>query len=216
MQFVSARFDWPAMEMAVTPTIRSRMIKTLALLVASMSLGTLILWLMETDPAEPGPPLNLRAVEKGPSRTEPTAMGQTEIPLQPLKWRNIIIHDAGREALRAAQGCHFVVGDSRRVGDGIVQATKLWRRQADGRHIDVPGYDFNANSVGICVLCDGRRAGPSAKQFESLIALVRALQVSCSIGPDHVYLHSQLGEPGCPGGRFPAEAFRRKLLPAGE
>lgn len=192
------------------------MIKTLALLVASMSLGTLILWLMETDPARPSPPVNLRAVEKGPYGAELTVVEQTKVPLQSVKWRNIIVHDAGRGGLQVAQGCHFVVGNSRRVGDGIVQATKLWRRQVDGRHIDVPGYDFNANSVGICVLCDGRRAGPSAKQFNALVALVRALQVSCSIGPDHVYLHSQLGEPGCPGGRFPAEAFRRKLLPAGK
>jgi hypothetical protein len=189
------------------------MIKTLALLVASMSIGKLVLYLMETEPARPVPAVDLRAVESPPAEAELAIVRQTDVPAQFLKWRNIVIHDAGREGADAA-GCHFIVGSSDRFGDGVIHATVHWRRQQPGNHINVPGYDFNASSVGITVLCDCRRARPSRGQFRALVRLVRALQLACSVSPDHVYLQSELGEEGCPGGLFPAEALRRSLRPA--
>jgi hypothetical protein len=198
----------------LSPTVRSRMIKTLALLVASMSLGTLVLCLMETEPAQPIPAVDLRAVGPDPAKAELPIVQQTDVPVQSVKWRNIIVHDAGREGAGIASGCHFIVGSADRFGDGVIQATARWRRQQEGHHIHVPGYDFNANSIGIAVLCDCRRARPTARQVEALVRLLRALQLACSVSPDHVYLHSELGEQGCPGGHFPAEAIRQSLLPA--
>ena len=146
------------------------MIKTLALLVASLSVGTFVLRVMETDPARPAGALDLRASEKALPGVDLAALGQTDVPLQRIKWRNIVIHDAAVQASRTVQGCHFVIGDARRFGDGVVQSTQRWRRQSDGDHIRVPGYDFNANSVGICVLCDSRLARPSDRQFDADIA----------------------------------------------
>ena len=190
------------------------MIRTLALLVASMTLGTLALRMLETPPARPAVVVDLRAVENDSARPELAMLRQTDVPLQFIKWRNVVVHDAGRDGPAAAEGCHFLIGGADGFGDGAIRPTRRWRQQLDGRHILVPGFDFNANSVGVCLLCDTRRQRPTRRQLGALVRLVRALQLTCSISPDHVYLHSELGEPGCPGEGFPAESFRGRLLPA--
>jgi hypothetical protein len=189
------------------------MIRTLALLVASMSIGTLVLCLMETDPARPIVAVDLRAMDAGPAGSELAIVRQTDVPLQFIKWRNIVVQDVGREGADIATRCHFVIGSAERLGEGVIYATQRWRQQRDGDHIHVPGYDFNADSVGVAVLRDCRRHRPTAAQFDALVRLVRALQLACPVPPDHVYLHAELGQQGCPGRQFPAEAFRRRLWP---
>jgi len=195
---------------------RSGTIKTLALLVASMSLGTCLLLWMETGPARPEGSLPLQAIKATQSGPELAIVHQTDggIPIQFIKWRNVIIHDTGQDGPKIAKACHFVVGSAETFGDGHIRCTRAWRRQQDGAHISVPGFNFNSNSIGICVMGDARRYRPTSRQFESLVRLVRTLQITCSIPRDHVYLHSDLGEPGCPGRHFPAKGLRERLIPA--
>ena len=193
--------------------VRSRTVKTLALLAGAMSLCTFLLILMETAPAQPTVPLPLAAREQ----TNPIA-GELETVLggniQYIKWQNIVVHDAGRDGLGAANGCHFVIGSRDHYGAGVIRPTQRWREQVDGNHIYVPGYNYNANSIGVCLLTDCNKSVPTQAQMASLVKLVRALQLTCQVPSARVYLHSDPGEPGCPGANFPAAGFRAQLLPS--
>ncbi len=194
-------------------TIRSGTIKTLAALAGAMTVGAGVLILLETEPARPTIPLSLQAVKADRTGGERAIVRNTEVPLQYIKWRNIVIHDAPRADAAVARGCHFLIGDDHSQGRAAIQATRLWRRQQDGDHIFVPGYSFNDNSIGVCLLRDCGRQPPTAEQFVALVNLVQALQVTFQIPPDHVYLHSDLTEEDCPGRLFPHEAFRANLRP---
>ncbi len=192
--------------------VGSGTIKTLAVLVAALTIGTGVLIWMETDPARPTVPLSLEAVQAEGSNGAGAIVRETDVPLQYIKWANVVVHDAGRDGRGVAQGCHFLIGAAGDYGDGAIVPTRLWRWQQDGRHITVPGYSYDENTIGICLLTDCRRQGPSPRQLASLLKLARGLQVTFQIPRDHVYLHADLGESGCPGGQFPAEGFRRGLM----
>lgn len=200
----------------MAPMVGSRTIKTLVALVASLAIGAFILILMETAPARPTVPLPLQAVRHDDSQDEFSVVRQTDsgIEIQYLKWRNIVIHDTGRDGAEIASRCHLLIGRGNSLGDGAVQASLLWRRQLEGNHIRVPGFSYESNSIGICLLGDSRTSAPTPKQLATLVRLVRALQVTCQIPRDHVYLHSELSGTGCPGGLFPAAAFRKSLIPS--
>ncbi len=183
-------------------------IKTLAALLAALTLGTFALMLMETAPARPMVPLPpLRAMVADGTEAALRLIDPGESKLAYLKWRNIVIHDAGHDGAGVVQGCHFVIS-----GGGAIEPTKLWRSQADGRHVQVPGFDYNANSIGICIMSDTGRGAPTESQREALYRLVKALQASLQVRPDHVYLHNQLGQQSCPGKFFDDEDLRSHLL----
>jgi hypothetical protein len=189
--------------------------KTLGALVAALSAGTLLLWWMETIPAEPNVPLPLQALGPDAPSSRLRFIHRTEVPLQYIKWRNIVVHDAGQDGPKTVQRCHFLIGDGpERFGDGAIVATRLWRLQKSGGHTYVPGHSFDDESIGICLLGDCRKDEPSQRQIGALIYLVRALQATCQTPADRVYLHSELADPGCPGENFPARRFRRGLIPA--
>lgn len=190
------------------------MIKTLVALVTSMTVATFLLIGMETAPARPTVPLPLQAVRAATLPPEMALVRQTDADLQYVKWRNIVVHDAGRDGPGILAGCHFVIGSAQNGGDGAIEPTRLWRLQQDGRHVNVPGAQYNTTSIGIAVQCDARQQGLTPQQLAALINLAQALQVTCQIPQDHVYLHADLGGVGCPGRLFPAAALRKGLLPA--
>lgn len=188
-------------------------IKTLAVLLVAMTLGTTALIWMETAPARPMLSLPLQATNTGDGDNCLALVRNTDVPLQYIKWRNIVIHDSGRDSGDVANGCHFIIGNGNGVGDGEIRTTGRWQRQGDGRHISVPGFSYNATSVGICLMADSTASGPTARQVAALASLVQALQATCQISPDHVYLHRELAQVNCPGPGFPADRFRQRLLP---
>jgi len=192
---------------------RSGTIITLATLVASMSVGACVLILMETEPAEPTGPVLLSASDAQEAGPELAIVHRTDAALQFIKWRNIVVHDSRCPQPGIADGCHFIIGRRGKFGDGAIYPTRRWRLQQDGNHVRVPGFNFNANSVGICVLRDDRAGGLTRKQFDALVRLIRALQITCSIPRDHVYLHSELANCNCPASNLAADALRRRLIP---
>ncbi|MCK4601914.1 MAG: N-acetylmuramoyl-L-alanine amidase [Phycisphaerae bacterium] len=196
---------------------RSRTIKTLAALVAAMTVGAFALTVMETAPIRPGIK-DLAAVaasDQGPEGI----VKQTDVEIQRVKWANIIVHSSASRRNIESQ-CHFVIaprrpGSSQTESDDqtVTVATNLWKRQAEGYHIYVPGYDFTANSIGICLRGDFSHRRPAAATLDALVALVRVLQQECGISPDHVYLHSDLiSGSNSPGRAFPARTFSASLL----
>lgn len=190
--------------------LRSGTIKTLITLVFAMASGSALLIWMETAPARPLVPVPLQALRNREGQAELQLVRSTEVPLAYQKWKNIIVHDLSREP-GVAKGCHFVIGGPD-GNDAVARATSLWISQQDGNHITMPGFSYNQTSIGICLAVNTNKAMPTAAQRKALVNLVRTLQAQFEVPPDHVYLHSDLGENGCPGGFFSSDEFRGQLL----
>jgi len=192
---------------------RSRMIRTLVALLAALTVGTFVLLALETRPAHPGPALPLAKHLQG-NEAVLSEVTNTNVPLLHDRWLNIVIHDSICEMNGdPTADCHFVIyGPDSADLAGRVRATGRWRQQARGAHIAVPGRDFNAVSIGICLEGDLADKAPSAEQLEALSALTRALQRKLGIGSERVYLHGDLASAHCPGSAFDVGAFRATLI----
>jgi len=190
----------------------SRTTKTLTALLATMSLGALILLVMETAPIAP--------VAEGLAALD-TSSGQrrqvvhdTRVPVQPAKWRNIIIHAAGSDQTGLADQCHFIIRGVAAADGSNVTVTSLWKDQRPGRHTNVHGRDYDRDSIAICLIGDFSRKRPTQLQFDSLVRLARSLQQTCRITADHIYLRREVDfRSGRPGRHFPAKEFADSLLP---
>lgn len=190
---------------------KSRTVRVLTALFVTMTLGALVLMMLETGPIRGGSP----AVWSVPTPAQADPVDQairfdTEVPVQPAMWRNVVVHASGFDA-DASRQCHFLV-----AADGTVRNTILWKRQMIGRHTFGIGRDWNADSIGIFVEGDFSTDPPPAEQFRSLLRLVRSLQEY--LGPrqlpaDHVYLSRDVDpQTRSPGDAFPAAEFDRLLL----
>jgi len=183
----------------------SRTIKTLTALLVSMTLGALALMMLETAPVEPSAQ-HLAAVA-APAGQAGRIVWDTEVPVQAIKWRMIVVHSSAGGAPGLGEQCHFIV-----AADGSIQPTDLWRRQMPGNHVHVPGRDFNSMSIGICLVGDFSSQAPPKQQLAALADLTRSLQRTLQISADRVYLHSDLDVAGAsPGAAFPARAFDHNL-----
>ena len=187
--------------------IGSRTVKTLTALLASMTVGGFALMALETAPVSPR--TEQLAALAAPGDGVWQVLHDTAVPLQPVKWRTVIVHSSA-EGNDMARRCHFVVS-----GQGEVGCTELWKRQISGHHIYVPGRDFNADSVGICLMGDssGGDRPISRKQFDGLVSLASCLQKTFRIPAGRVYLHRDLDtRSSSPGRAFPGNAFNAKLV----
>jgi len=193
--------------------VGSRTIRVLTALVAAMTVGAFaLIWMLENgEPVRIGDK-ELAALRAPSGGGVSPAVFQTDVPRQPLKWQNIIIHTTGAERNIAGR-CHFVIASGGGDADDCIRTGALWKRQAEGNHIYVPGFDYNANSIGVCVVGDFSQHGPSRVQFEALVSLVNSLQRAFGIPRDRVYLHSDLVRTSrSPGQAFPTERFNRRLI----
>lgn len=193
------------------------MIKSLVALLAALTVGTFLLLALETRPARPNRAIALSMGKQATSNSAvfTEVMSATIPPLQG-RWLNIIIHDSICDMNGdPTADCHFIIYGPDSDGlDGQLRATGRWRKQARGAHIAVPGHDFNAVSIGICLEGDLADHRPSPRQLESLADLTRALQRKLGIRSERIYLHTDLAATQCPGNAFPVGQFRSVLLTA--
>ena len=182
-----------------------------------MTAGTFILMALETSPA--GPAAGLSLIARRPSTSHLRSgdlerIWQTNLPVQPNRWRNIVLHDSVCDLSgEGPAGCHFVIHNADGpLDDGEIAATARWRRQADGNHIYVPGVKLNRESIGICLMGNLTVAEPTSAQMAALMGLVHVLQQRFDIPPERVWLHGDLTGQPCPGDRFAATKFRQRLL----
>ncbi len=174
----------------------------------AMTLGTFVLMLLElqADPLRTGAdPLAAVASDRADFER---LIRDTQVPLQPTKWRNVIVHSSPSSDSDLARGCHFIVFRASGREGATVRATARWGHQMSGDHAFVRGYDFNQNSIGVCVVGDFSSRPPGREQFDSTVGLVRGLRRYCRIPFDRVYLGSQLPIRT----RTPGEAFPEKLF----
>jgi len=193
--------------------IGSRTFRTLTALLLAMTVGALILMLMETAPIQTKANY-LAALAPAPDGAA-SVVADTDVPAQPAKWRNVVVHSTGGEPADIAQRTHFVIEAGPNGGPVTIRATALWKRQMEGHHVYVPWRDFNADSIGICLVGDFSRRPPAESQFQGLLRLVKTLQGSFRIPADRVYLLNDLDAGSAsPGREFPARRFAENLLHA--
>jgi hypothetical protein len=182
----------------------TRTTRVLGALLVSMTLGALLLMLMESDP--PRPSQSDRASIAGGVLGQHASVSR--------KWRRIIVHSAADSSSNLPKRCHFVIApEASSAGLGI-RSTELWKKQTPGYHAFVaPQRDYNSDSIGICLIGDFSQHQLSQGQFDALVTLVRELQKDCKIDSDSVYLYSQLdAQARRPGRNFPVADFDAALL----
>ena len=189
--------------------VKARTVKTLIALLAAMTAGSLALVMMETAPIRPN--ITHLAAVASPVDAFASAISQTDHPIQARQWRNIIIY--GEPAIRNADQCHFILSEDADPSGSGLRVTRLWRDQSPGSHAFVGGHDYNARSIAVYLAGDMTRRGPSVRQVQAVVRLVRTLQQTCEIPAARVYLYRDLDpQSGSPGAQFPVGAFAAGLL----
>jgi len=145
------------------------------------------------------------------------------------EWIAVVVHHSATEYGNAAiidkwhrernywagVGYDFVIGNGTDSGDGQVEVTFRWRKQIPGAHCRAtPNNWANRDGIGICLVGDFSRTGPSARQKQSLLKLIRFLQKRYGIPRSRIYGHKTT--PGarvtdCPGRRFPMTRLKSML-----
>ena len=181
-----------------------RTVKTLTALFFAMTVGALVLMLMDVEPIQP-PGTHLTAVAANEEAQLPV-IAQTEVPLR--KWRSIVVHTSV-EGRAVVANCHFIID-----GGAIdVRSTAHWEQQRAGRHVPGRGSDWNTESIGICLMGDFALRRPSQVQWQSLMKLVTDLQQQFDIPSSRVYLYRDIGGRGnSPGKAFPQTEFHEQLV----
>jgi hypothetical protein len=150
--------------------------------------------------------------------------------VRPGRWQYVVIHHSGvdtgtmksmdryhREVRHMENGLayHFVIGNGNGMGDGEIAVSRRWTKQLDGGHLASEAQDKVA--LGICLVGNLEQHKPSARQLDSLRALVGALLVRCRLAPGAVKTHQQINviHTRCPGARFPTASFLDSLKPSG-
>lgn len=109
-------------------------------------------------------------------------------------------------------GYHFVIGNGVRYPDGQVHVGSRWPKQKTGAHCKVPGNYYNEHGIGICLIGNLNRHGPSARQMQALTELVAFLMVRCNIPAERVYTHGGVTrKTECPGRHFSLSEIRRRV-----
>lgn len=106
-------------------------------------------------------------------------------------------------------GYHFVIGNGKGMGDGVVEPTFRWRQQMHGAHAG--SADHNEHGIGICLIGNFENYKPTDAQHDALIQLVTSLARDYKIEADGVIGHGQIKNTKCPGKLFPVDEVLRSV-----
>jgi LysM repeat protein len=151
-------------------------------------------------------------------------------PVRPGRWQYIVVHHSGVEngTVKAMDKYHrevrhmenglaydFVIGNGRGMGDGEISVGRRWTQQLDGGHLASEAQ--NKVAIGICLVGNFDKQQPTAREMESLRALVEALMARCQLTPRAVKTHQQINivPTRCPGSKFPTRTFLNSLQAPG-
>ena len=142
------------------------------------------------------------------------------------RWKYIVIHHSAtaqgsmegmdryhRDERKMQNGLayHFVIGNGRGMGDGQVGIGSRWRGQLNGGHLYAEWQ--NSVAIGICLVGNFEERAPTAKQQESLVALLDYLQKRTGLGKKSIMPHRKINvrPTVCPGKYFPQERILSRL-----
>jgi len=178
-----------------------------------------LLLALEPGPMAPLSGVSLRSIDDGGSAAADRLF---ETP-ESLDWRAIVIHDSGSqvgssqsinrvhdELGRGGLGYHFVINNGSDEVDGLIEVGYRWQKQMIGAYLDGAGADwYHKHAIGICLVGDADRSGPTEAQQRELVWLVRQLQRRYDLPADRVMV--QVGETGA-SPMFPETSFRAQLI----
>jgi hypothetical protein len=168
-----------------------------------MTFGAITLRLLETKPS-PLSPIDLMAA------IPPLGFElDTDAPLNSGLWKHVVVHTSA-EGGDIAKRSHFIVEAD---GTVLIHATGLWKAQRTSQHVPCNRYDYNSDTIAVCVRGDFAARPPSARQFQELVKLVRMIQQACNIPAGKVFMYRDLA-PGqsSPGNAFPVRTFSSALM----
>lgn len=191
-----------------------RVMIVLGSLVAAMTAASALLLALEPTSARPFSAVRLSSVET--DHDPQTMLFATNSPIEPDRWRGIVIHDSNTvggsaSAIAEAAGTqpyHFVIANGRGDTDGQINISNRWLTQFDGAFAgDSANSDWlNHRTIGICVIGDLADQKMTEAQQAQLVWLVRKLQAKLAISGEHVHWPAERF--------FPEAGFRRQLLRA--
>lgn len=166
------------------------------------------------------------ASAKGPTLPTNIAKAIADAPVKPGRWKRIVIHHSATSQatikgmtdhharvrhMENGLAYHFVIGNGHGMEDGAIYAGNRWISQLDGGHLASEAQ--NQVSLGICLVGNFDAEAPTAKQMQSLTALVKALQKRCKLNNRAVVTHQQINvlPTRCPGRFFPIKTLYRNL-----
>ncbi|MFI4883406.1 MAG: peptidoglycan recognition family protein [Phycisphaerales bacterium JB064] len=180
-----------------------------------------------------------RAPVVGGRSIAPLAVSTANVPLEAIttppaglaenRWKRIVIHHSASRHGDAAQlarthqsmglaglGYHFVIGNGRGMADGELHVAERWLRQQPGAHVAGPdSLAYNRDSIGICLVGDGRLEAFGRGQLDRLVAAVATLAREMDIPMSQILLHEDVAGVDDPGPYFPRESFYQRLAEAG-
>jgi hypothetical protein len=174
-------------------SVQSRDAKVFAALLASVTVGAVVLMAMANSPLSVG-----AFCLSNYNRLDPVEKAVISKPRAlPGRWSTIRIYygsvegEGGGNAdslsvLRdpAITNCHFVVCDGRFGEDGQIQPTEKWRRQLS----ITPDRTGRAGgkTIYVCVIAERKRGGPTECQVKRTEALAEELYRTFEISPEFI------------------------------
>lgn len=107
---------------------------------------------------------------------------------------------------------HFLIGNGDGMADGEIRPTFRWLEQTSGAHAGLSLY--NEYGIGICLVGNFEKNGPTSAQFQAVSELVSQLKAEFGFTTDQVLRHGDLKATACPGRHFPFEEIA-SIPPAG-
>jgi LysM repeat protein len=156
----------------------------------------------------------------------PVIAASRGLRIEPGRWRQIVVHHSGIEAGNAKSydgahrrrgmenglAYHFVIGNGRDSGDGLIEIGPRWTKQLLGGH--VRSVAVNEYSLGICLVGNFEKRSPGARQLASMHALIDWLRGPGLPGDarPNVTVHRWVdrNHTVCPGRRFPFAALKKR------
>ncbi len=193
---------------------RERMTKVLGCLVLSVTVGAIVLGLLQPEPL-----MEVTAFSLSAAFNPISQIYQTRVPVAGTRWNYVVIHQSGsvegnaqtiaEEGMRQRRGDaghHFVINNGRGAPDGRIQVSQVWVEQKSGAR------RREGLAINVCLVGDFGRRGPGKTQMSQLLALVRSLQQRCGIPAGNICL-ANFRDIGLGQWRmFPLKELRENLL----
>ncbi len=167
---------------------QARVAKVLAILLASMTTGAIVLMALGHNPPSAGPFSLWTYYSLNPVKTAIS----TRIAQLPNRWNRIEIHCSGTrdgniQRLASLKGLpnpkdanfHFCLCNGSGGRDGQIQPTEKWQRQRSA--IPGGGWYGSGQTIRICIVADGKTARATDNQMKRLQVLVETLGKKFSI-----------------------------------
>jgi LysM repeat protein len=179
-------------------------------------------------PAVPSPDLAAPAPAPSgaPSLLAPVVADTRGLRITPGRWTHLVVHHSGVEAGNAKSydgahrrrgmenglAYHFVIGNGRDSGDGLIEIGPRWPRQLYGGH--VRSQAMNDHGIGICLVGNFEKRVPGKRQLTALFSLLDWLRADglpgSAVPKVTVHRWVDINHTVCPGRLFPYNELKRR------